>query len=258
MEIPARFRRAMLGNKRESAGKDGPLSIGRGFQKSLQHAVNCGIVADVVYDVGARVGTPWLYEAFPKAQHLLFEPLTIQVETLKANYLSPDFEIHQTAIGAQRGIVKLHVPSGPNARLTWSSLAKTTEEFAKFVKARGVIFETDDIDVPIAPLDDFLRDGPNVIKIDTEGSEIEVLRGAESALKSCELLILEMSIFRRMEGEGKFGEIVRYLDQRGFELFDIPVLLYPIPDRDLTLIDAFFVPSARHRAGSWISSPKSS
>lgn len=91
-----------------------------------------------------------------------------------------------------------------------------------------------------------------MIKIDTEGSEFEVLKGATTILDQCQLLIIELSIFHRFDGEGQFAEIVSFFHVKGFELFDIPHLWYPIRDRDLTLIDAIFVPEADRRAVQWI------
>ena len=146
----------------------------------------------------------------------------------------------------------LHVPSTSSGKTTWSSLLRTTDDMVAFSKARGTCFVSTTIQVPIHPLDDFSLEGPCVLKIDAEGSELEVLKGATAVLGRCQLLLIELSVFHRWQGEGRFAEIVSLLHARGFELFDIPLLWYTLRNRDLTLIDAVFVPMADRRAGRWI------
>ena len=234
------------------------LMLGRGYQKSLQYALNCGISPVTVYDVGAATGTPWLYSAFPDARHLLFEPLPAHVEVLRSKYADSDFEIHNTAIGSARGSAKLHIPVGSGSKTTWSSLLEISDEMNAYDRQRGVKSEMIAVDVPLAMLDDFAQDGRCVMKVDVEGTEMDVLRGASHVLKTCDLLILEMSIYPRMAGEARFADIIRHLDGLGFELFDIPAIFYPLSDCDLSFIDALFVPVADRRFGKWIKSSESS
>ena len=234
--------------------KRGSLGTGRGYQASLEHAISCGIEPEVVYDVGAATGTPWLYEAFPRATHMLFEPLPSHVEQLRKSYPHNNFKIHEVALGSQKALGKLHVPSTSKGKTTWSSLLTTSKQEQSFTKARGASTEGKDIQVQIRPLDDYAQTGCSILKIDAEGSEMEVLKGATTVLSRCQLLIIELSIFPRWDGEGKFAEIFSLLDTNGFELFDIPLLWYPMRKRDLTLIDAMFVPTADRRAGRWIQS----
>jgi len=230
-------------------------SAGRGFCASMEHAISCGIQPEVVYDVGAATGTHYLYEAFPRALHILFDPVPSHIEFLKKSFSDPRFEIHEVALGSEKTLGTLHVPSTATGKKTWSSLHGNTDVMKSYQKERGVSIEGIDIQVPIHPLDDYLRRGPCVIKIDTEGSELEVLMGATTVLKQCQLLIIELSICSRYLGEGRFAEIVSFLHARGFELFDIPNLMYPL-NSDLTHIDATFVPVADRRAGQWIERQK--
>lgn len=177
------------------------------------------------------------------------------IECLKKSFSDPRFEIHEVALGSERTLGTLHVPATATGKKTWSSLYGSTDESKSYQKLRGVSLKGIDIQVPIHPLDDYLRQGPCVIKIDTEGSELKVLMGATTVLKQCQLLIIELSIFPRYLGEGRFAEIVSFLHAQGFELFDIPNLTYPL-DTDLTHIDATFVPKADRRVGQWIERKK--
>jgi FkbM family methyltransferase len=239
------------------SNRNSPMaSTGRGFHASMEHAISCGISPEVVYDVGAATGTHYLYEAFPRALHMLFDPVPSHIECLKKSFSDPRFEIHEVALGSEKTLGTLHVPSTATGKKTWSSLQGITDEMKSYMKERGASTEGIAIQVPIHPLDHYARQGPCVIKIDTEGSELEVLKGATTTLKQCQLLIIELSIFHRFTGEGRFAEIVSFLHAQGFELFDIPNLMYPLRNSDLSHIDATFVPIADRRAGQWIDRQK--
>lgn len=188
---------------------------------------------------------------------MLFEPLPSHVEHLKKAYSEPGFVIHEVALGRDKTVSTLYEPSTASGKTTWSSLLRSTDEMALFDKERGVSSEGTAIQVPVCPLDDYAQQAPCALKIDVEGSEFDVLYGATNVLSQCQLLIIELSIFHRFYGEGEFAEIVSFLHAKGFELFDIPLLGYPLRDRDLTLIDAIFVPVADRRAGGWIQPHKS-
>lgn len=238
--------RAFKRHRRDSFGS------GRGYHESLEHAISCGIEPDIVYDVGAGTGTPWLYEAFPHATHMLFEPLPTHVEKLRKTYSYENFKIHEVAIGSEKTLGSLHVPSTSKGKTTWSSLLQTTRQMESFTNAWGASSDAKDITVQIFPLDDYAQSGRSILKIDTEGSEMNILKGAKKVLSRCQLLIIELSIFPRWDGEGRFAEIISFLDASEFELFDIPLLWYPLRKRDLAFIDAIFVPTADRRAGNWI------
>ena len=61
---------------------------------------------------------------------------------------------------------------------------------------------------------------PNMVKLDTQGYELEVLRGASRVLASVEVVLLEVSLIPINKGAPSFAEVVRFMADRGFKLFD--------------------------------------
>jgi FkbM family methyltransferase len=59
----------------------------------------------------------------------------------------------------------------------------------------------------------------NLLKIDTEGSEMEVLRSAGDLLDKTDVVLVEMSIFRK--NRGNMFAVGSFLEARGFRLHDL-------------------------------------
>lgn len=59
------------------------------------------------------------------------------------------------------------------------------------------------------------------IKIDTQGTELEVLKGSEKSLKNCIGIEVEVEFQQLYEGASVFREIDAHVNQIGFELLDL-------------------------------------
>jgi hypothetical protein len=74
-------------------------------------------------------------------------------------------------------------------------------------------------------LDDILKekglDPPDLIKIDVQGAELDVLVGAPQALGAAEAVVLEVSMYKFMQGAPEFYDIVCFMKRHGFVAYDI-------------------------------------
>jgi hypothetical protein len=61
----------------------------------------------------------------------------------------------------------------------------------------------------------------NIIKIDVQGYELEVLKGAEIILNRTSFILLEMNNHEGYQGSPKYYEIDSFLRNHGFQIFDI-------------------------------------
>ena len=177
-----------------------------------------GFTPEVVFDVGVAQGTPWLYRSFPEAQFVLIDPQESSAEAVRARGLLKDFHFHATALGAQEGRATLMVPhSDKGEQVAMASLKRRTDKLAKnFTK-------TDKHYVSVKPLDEIAVAYPGRVglKIDTEGSELEVLTGARETLQRCDFAILELSVTQRFAGVGLPSQAIALLAEAGLEWRDV-------------------------------------
>ncbi len=190
-----------------------------------------------VVDVGVGPGTPYLYEAFPEAFHLLLEPLTEFEPRLRQilQRLRGDYEL--TAVGARRARRVMHVDPQRTVR---SSLLDRTVATASDA---GTVPR----EVPVTTLDAVLEvralEPPFGLKIDTEGYELEVIRGATRFLRQTAFVVAEVSVARRFRGSYSFAEFVAAMDRHGFRMAHV-VDMVGLRRPELLYVDAVFVPRA--------------
>lgn len=54
------------------------------------------------------------------------------------------------------------------------------------------------------------------VKIDTQGSELDILKGGERICKPCKGILLEVSLLKYNEGAPLYSEVVEFMDSYGF------------------------------------------
>jgi len=133
---------------------------------------------DVFYDIGANVGFFTLLGARlvgPEGGVVAFEPVPWCARAVARNIELNAFEhaqIHERAVGAIDGSARLLVVG----EASWSHLEST----GRHADVR------DEIDVEVVSLDSLVAAGtippPNVLKIDTEGAELQVVEGARETI----------------------------------------------------------------------------
>jgi hypothetical protein len=90
-----------------------------------------------------------------------------------------------------------------------------------------------------------------MLKIDTQGYELEVLKGARSTLQNIEFLLVEMSLIPVNSGAPLIQDIMSHLDASGFVLYDIAEFHRRPLDQALWQIDGLFAKkNSRWRANT--------
>lgn len=83
--------------------------------------------------------------------------------------------------------------------------------------------------------------GPYLLKADVQGAELRVLEGAIGILESTEVVILEVSLFKTFIDGPVFDEIINFMKQKSFCLYDLFGGIHRPLDKALAQFDAVFV-----------------
>jgi len=175
-----------------------------------------------VLDVGANAGQ---YKDFLRNRVMFkgeihsFEPLSSLVKVLKEKVTGdPAWHIHAHAVGSENTSLEINVMS----RDTFSSfLQPNNAESADFAESNTV--NSKEL-VSVKRLDDVIRDWKpadlqaTYLKVDTQGFDIEVLRGAPNLLRSIRGLQIELSILPIYQGTPKYLDMLRQLNDWGFHI----------------------------------------
>lgn len=170
-----------------------------------------------IYDVGACIGT-WTLLAkslFPRAVVHAFEPLATHcAEFGRATAGVADVRLHRIALGATPGNATMHVMSHSDS----SSLLAA----APAGRAEWNLEEVTGVQVEVHRLDDYRQalglEMPDLLKLDVQGFELEVLRGARETLRGARAVIAELSFADYYDHQCRFHEVVGYLAEAGYQL----------------------------------------
>ncbi|MDH3648415.1 MAG: FkbM family methyltransferase [Saprospiraceae bacterium] len=176
-----------------------------------------------VLDVGANVGqySTRLRTLGYDQEIISFEPLPSAVETLKKiSARDPKWKVLQLALGEQKERKTLHVSAN-----SYSSSFLEMSEMLLDVAPQATYVDAVEVQVDI--LDSVLEIGeiatPIFLKIDSQGFEIPVLKGAQKMIAEKNIigLQLEMSLTPLYENEPLYNEVMRFVEELGFTLYSI-------------------------------------
>lgn len=172
----------------------------------------------LIFDIGANVGQSArrFRQTFPLAEIHSFEPCQRSFAQLQCATASDQrIKVWNCALGALPGCQLLY-DYGDQSDLN-SLLPASTDFWAKASAQVEVQVRTIDglrAEEQLPPID--------VLKSDTQGYDLNVLRGAMQSLQQdVRMVYLEVNFARLYEAQGSFGEQFELLTSAGFHLFSL-------------------------------------
>ena len=201
-------------------------------QKAVCQAVGSalaltGATEYYLLDVGASYG--WFVSAMSRAIRIAgatcYEPLPDAWPAPKLGRLAADrCRFRYVAVGSKIGDIEIFRANHPGLSSVLSLSQDYQYEFSEFPVIEAIEKRT----VPQVTLDDdfdpSVSNGlPILLKIDTQGSELDVLEGARKLLKPeiVAVVTLELMVKTKYQYQSTIEQVVSFLGDLGYEIFDI-------------------------------------
>jgi FkbM family methyltransferase len=165
---------------------------------------------NTVIDVGASDGrwTASLMKYFPLCQYLLIEAQPIHAEALKQ--FGNEHENVQSVLAA----------AGETPGQIYFDASDPLGGQASYTP-----YASNNLQIPVTTIDIEIQSrrliGPYLIKLDTHGFEVPILKGASRTLKETDVIIMECYNFRIAPECLLFFEMCAYLKEFGFRCIDL-------------------------------------
>jgi FkbM family methyltransferase len=177
---------------------------------------------DLTYvDCGARAESENpLVELFPKGRYIGFEPDAEECQRLNAA-AKAKYRFHPVALSGATGEMPFHVTRNPACS---SLYAPDPQSLADYEGVDGVLDPQRTILLPTMTLDDFLRSLEvseiDCLELDTQGSELDILKGSQAFLDDSILAVkVEVEFVPQYHQQPLFGQVDAFLREHRFALF---------------------------------------
>jgi FkbM family methyltransferase len=193
-----------------------------------------GYVPSHIVDVGANRGN-WTRTAmkyFPGIRYTMFEPQEKMRSEVEDLLQKTGVEFHCMGAGPMNSTMKLTQHEWDDSH----TFALTSEQADDLGYPQ--------VDVPVVALDDFFKERGlpkiDILKIDAEGWDLEVLKGAAKTATEADIVLMEASVLNPVF-QNTVEKVLAAMSLLGFTLLDITDLNRTKKDNALWLVELAFV-----------------
>jgi len=189
-----------------------------------------------IFDVGANSGhwTQEMMRVWPRARYFMIEANPMQEPNLKV--VGQPFAI--SLLGdVEKNITMWMSPDRPSKihGSTGNSIFREAAGVARFVPTSRRMSTLDALAAQHGAVNF------DMLKMDVQGAELLILRGAKTVLRSVQVILLELGAVQYNQGAPMWLEVHLELDKLGFMAYDVLELHYDHRTQALTQVDVLFV-----------------
>lgn len=170
---------------------------------------------NTLIDIGVGPnGSPLFYKTFKNANLILIDPLIESKKFVEKNLKKRNYVFYQCCLSDKQSAVKLHVKKKISSSTLLKTLDIVGQKTYKYLNTNAY------------RLDDLIGQKKNLgligIKIDTEGYELKVLKGAVETIKKSIFVILEARHnHKSYSSQYRLEELIDFMHENSFSLSKI-------------------------------------
>lgn len=188
-----------------------------------------GFKPATVFDIGVGFGTHALYHAYPRASYYLIDPTPESLPHMQRIARHLNAQILNIALGDRDGEAMIEIRSDIQGSTLFEEIGPRDFLRKENVKVRR--FDT--------VIETFER--PALCKIDVQGSELLVLNGMTGRIAEIDAFLLETSTIATVKGGPEAYDVLRFMKERGFVMFDVVGMKRRPLDGATAQLDMIFV-----------------
>jgi FkbM family methyltransferase len=190
----------------------------RGTFASVEHEeANLAPMYGSVIDIGASRGQFAIFalHKWPSAAVMCFEPLPGPAAQLR-RLLGDRVKLHEVALGARRTTRPMNL-SGRDDSSSFLEIARQAMEYPGTEAVGNLLVEVETLSEHLGSE----LERPTLLKIDVQGYELEVLRGAGDSINYVDEILCECSFVELYGGQPLAADVIAYLAEQGFRLASV-------------------------------------
>jgi FkbM family methyltransferase len=196
------------------------------YEKCMQRFQKTNVKLDVIYDIGAHKGrwTKWHKKILKNKRFILFEANEIHRKKLE----KISSEVFIQVLSDENKQLKFFRKGGTGDSIYLENTDHYTDSF-ELVSAKNIDTLINEKNLPL----------PDFIKLDVQGAELDILKGAKTAISSCNVILMECPIVQYNLGAPKLEEYLNFMKEIDF----LPIKIFEQHiDRGLLIqIDILFM-----------------
>lgn len=196
---------------------------------ALEEVKGRGLTIDSILDIGAYEGhwSLMVNQVWPRASLTMIEANEDKTSILEGVSKRLNADYHSSLLGATDGKEVEY-----NIMESGSSIFEESSEFAR----RKQIRRLQRLDSLLPPSLRF-----DLIKIDTQGYELEILKGAGDIFLNAKAVILEVALIEINNGAPLLPDVINFMQENEFVTYEIVEIHRRILDRAMNQIDILFI-----------------
>ena len=185
----------------------------------------------MIFDIGAYQGdfTQTCLDIWPNSKIIAFEALHEKIDPLRSRFTGKNVQVVEGIVGDE---IREEVSYFSDET---SSSVLASQEFTPKKRLKQKMFTLDEF------CDRNSLKAPDFLKIDTQGYEFPILKGFEKNLKSVKVILAEVNFIEVYHQVKLAHEVIQFLGNNGFVIYDICEIHRRPLDLALFQIDFIFV-----------------